>query len=141
MTSTHRSPLRALVACVITLVLVTSRAQAQKNEDFGIWIGGLVTGKLPRPMNDSAGRWRFWLDAQYRLGDDATKFAQGIIRPGIGYALSSAWTAWLGYAWIQTNPPYASVTTYEQRLWEQASWPRDSGPRDSHRARGSKNDS
>ena len=128
MSSSHRPISRALFACLMALLVLATRARAQKNEDFGIWIGGLVTGKLPRPLNDSTGRWRLWLDGQYRLGDDASKFAQGIIRPGIGYALSSAWTAWLGYAWIQTNPPYASVTTYEQRLWEQASWATRLGP-------------
>jgi hypothetical protein len=57
-----------------------------------------------------------------RFGDDASTFAQGIIRPGVGYSLSRAWTVWLGYAYIRTEPPYASTSTYESRLWEQATW-------------------
>jgi hypothetical protein len=97
-------------------------AGAQTNEDFGIWGGATVTGPLPRPLNDSAGRWRLWTDVQLRFGDNASRFSQGVVRPGIGYTLGSGWTVWLGYAYIRTEPPYATSTTTEQRIWEQASW-------------------
>jgi hypothetical protein len=62
------------------------------------------------------------MDAQVRFGDDASRFSQGVFRPGIGYALAHRWTIWAGYAYIQTEPPYANAKTTEHRLWEQASW-------------------
>lgn len=34
----------------------------------------------------------------------------------------NAWTVWAGYAYIRTDPPYATSTTNEQRIWEQAIW-------------------
>jgi hypothetical protein len=109
------------LACALLLLAPALRARAQ-NEDFGIWVGGFVNGKLPPALNDTSGSWRLWLDVQLRFGDDASTFAQGIIRPGVGYSLSRAWTVWLGYAYIRTEPPYASTSTYESRLWEQATW-------------------
>ncbi len=113
--------LRAPLAWVMLLLALAPRARAQ-NEDFGVWLGGFVNGKLPRALNDSSGSWRLWLDVQIRYGDDASTFAQGILRPGVGYSLSKSWTAWLGYAYVRTEPPYASTSTYESRIWEQASW-------------------
>lgn len=118
--------LSRLALCAIVMFVLAPRAHAQ-NEDFGIWLGGFANGKLPAAINNSVGSWRLWLDVQLRFGDDASKFSQGIIRPGLGYSLSRAWTVWLGYAWIQTDPPYAGSTTYEKRLWEQASWARAFG--------------
>jgi hypothetical protein len=109
------------LACALLFLAPALRARAQ-NEDFGIWVGGFVNGKLPPALNDTSGSWRLWLDVQLRFGDDASTFAQGIIRPGVGYSLSRAWTVWLGYAYIRTEPPYASTSTYESRLWEQATW-------------------
>jgi hypothetical protein len=113
--------MRALSVGAILLLALAPRAEAQY-EDFGLWLGGSVTGKLPAALNDANGSWRVWLDLQLRFGDDASRFSQGIIRPAIGYALSPVWTVWLGYAYINTEPPYVAVTTYEQRIWEQASW-------------------
>ena len=124
MSPVSTSPVRAMrtgLACAMLLVALAARADAQ-TEDFGIWLGGFVNGKLPPLLNDTNGRWRLWLDVQARFGDDASSFSQGILRPGIGYSLSSAWTVWLGYAYVRTEPPYASTTTYEQRIWEQVSW-------------------
>ena len=93
-----------------------------QNEDFGIWLGTTATGKLPASLNDSSGSWRLWMDVQVRFGDDASQFSQGVLRPGVGYALSPSWTVWLGYAYVVTDQPYSTARTTEQRIWEQASW-------------------
>jgi hypothetical protein len=113
--------MRTRIACAVLLLVLAARANAQ-NEDFGVWLGGFVNGKLPPALNDTSGSWRAWLDVQVRFGDDASRFSQGILRPGVGYSLSRAWTVWLGYAYIRTEPPYASTSTYEHRIWEQATW-------------------
>jgi hypothetical protein len=61
-------------------------------------------------------------DVQVRIGDDASRFSQGIFRPGIGYALGGGWTIWAGYAYIKTDHPYAAASTSEHRICEQVSW-------------------
>jgi len=110
------------VAVLLTLALSPAVRRARAKSDFGVWTGATVTAKLPRSLNDDVGRWRAWMDVQLRLGDDASRLSQTILRPGIGYAISSAWTAWAGYAYVRTEPPYASQSTTENRIWEQASW-------------------
>jgi hypothetical protein len=107
---------------VLALLALTDRVGAQESEDFGIWLGGFANGRLPSSLNNAKGSWRLWTDVQLRFGDDASRFSQGLVRPGIGYALGRGWTVWGGYAYIRTDPPYSTSTTTEQRIWEQASW-------------------
>ncbi|HEY2798152.1 MAG TPA: DUF2490 domain-containing protein [Thermoanaerobaculia bacterium] len=111
-----------VLACAFALLALTGRVSAQQTEDFGVWLGGFVNGKLPPSLNSDRGAWRLWMDVQVRFGDDASRFAQGLLRPGIGYALGGGWTIWAGYAYIRTEPPYAASTTTENRIWEQATW-------------------
>ncbi len=110
-------------ACVFVLLGIANRVDArQSDEDVGAWLGGFMNGRLPPSMNDDKGSWRLWLDVQVRFGDDASQFAQGLIRPGIGRTLGRGWTVWGGYAYVRTEPPYARSNTNEQRIWEQAIW-------------------
>jgi hypothetical protein len=122
-----RSCAAALVACTATLSGATQGAKAS-TEDNGAWFGVLANGKLPPSLNDPTGSWRLWLDGALRLGDDASRFSQGIVRAGVGYTLSEAWSLWAGYAYIRTEPPYATTPTNEQRIWEQAIWNGAIGP-------------
>jgi hypothetical protein len=123
----RRSVAAALVACTAALLSATQGARAA-TEDTGAWFGVFANGKLPPSLNDPTGSWRLWLDAQLRLGDDASTFSQGVVRAGVGYALSGAWSVWAGYAYIRTEPPYAATPTDEQRIWEQAIWNGAIGP-------------
>ena len=106
----------------IALLALADRVDAQETEDFGIWLGGFVNGRFPPSWNNDQGAWRLWTDVQMRFGDDASRFSQGVLRPGIGYTLGRGWTVWGGYAYIRTDPPYATSTTTEHRIWEQAIW-------------------
>src|SRR5262245_52867862 len=92
------------------------------DEDFGAWFAVSANGALPEPLNDGRGSWRLWLDGALRFGDDASRLSQALIRPGVGYSLSNAWTVWAGYAYIHTEPPYAATETDEHRIWEQVIW-------------------
>ena len=109
-----------VVAVTVALLVLAATASAQ-TEDTGVWIGVNMTARVPSASNNP-GPWRVWTDGQLRFGDDASKFSQGIVRPGIGYAVGRGWTFWTGYAYIRTEPPYSSRTTTEHRIWEQVSW-------------------
>ena len=121
------SRVATLVACTATLLSATQGAKAS-TEDNGAWFGVFANGKLPPSLNDPTGSWRLWLDAQLRLADDASRLSQSVVRAGVGYALSEAWSLWAGYAYIRTEPPYATTATNEQRIWEQAIWNGAIGP-------------
>src|SRR5579862_6266605 len=82
--------------------VASARAQAV---DSGLWLSFSATGKLPAPLNNAKGSWRLWTDGQARFGDDFGRFSQGLIRPGVGYALNDSWTVWAGYAYIRTEQP------------------------------------
>jgi hypothetical protein len=110
-----------LLACSIVMSSVAPAA-GLADDDFGAWFAVFANGKLPEPLNDGRGSWRLWLDGALRFGDDASRFSQGLVRAGAGYRLSNAWTAWAGYAYIRTEPPYAATATTEQRIWEQVIW-------------------
>jgi Protein of unknown function (DUF2490) len=110
------------IAFASVLLAVADRVDAQQTEDFGIWLGGFANGRLPPSLNNDQGSWRLWMDVQARFGDDASRFSQGVLRPGIGYTIGRGWTVWGGYAYIRTDPPYSTSTTTEHRIWEQASW-------------------
>jgi hypothetical protein len=123
----HLSPIS--VVCIAVILTFAPQLDAQ-SVDSGIWLGGSVTGKLPASMNDAKGSWRVWMDGQLRFGDDASRFSQGLVRPGIGYALNKAWSLWAGYAYIRTDQPYAKTPSNENRIWEQVSWQRLVGSTD-----------
>lgn len=122
--SVRSSRAHRVVVCAFALLTLAGHVSAQTNEDSGIWLGGFVNGKLPPSLNNDAGSWRIWMDGHARFGDDASQFSQGVLRPGIGYALGRAWTIWAGYGYIKTDAPYATTPTTEHRIWEQVSWSR-----------------
>ena len=109
-----------VVACCVAVLAAAQDSRA--DEDSGVWVAVFANGKLPKPLNDETGSWRLWLDAALRFGDDASRLSQAVLRAGTGYTLSKSWTAWVGYAYIRTEAPYAATPTDEQRIWEQAIW-------------------
>jgi len=114
----------------IALMLAFAPGLRAQYVDSGIWLGGSITGKLPSSMNDSKGSWRLWVDGQLRFGDDSSRFSQGLVRPGVGYAANKSWSLWAGYAYIRTDQPYARKASNENRIWEQASWQHSFGSTD-----------
>ncbi|WP_218141657.1 DUF2490 domain-containing protein [Nitrosomonas sp. Nm51] len=47
------------------------------------------------------------------FGTNASRFAQGIVRPGIGYVLNEKTSVWLGYGWIPAGRPYLAAVVME----------------------------
>lgn len=103
----------------VTCLLLASLAAptlANPDEDQQTWGAVFNTGHLSA-LHPKA---RFWLEGQGRFGDDTSRFSQGILRAGLGWAVSEHWVLWGGYAWIPSDPPGPSNGTREHRLWQQA---------------------
>lgn len=90
-------------------------------QDFQIWTA--ITAKGTLGIVDPARTpWRFWLEGQGRYGNDSTTLSQGILRVGLGYALTEHSSAWLGYAYVPTMQPFTNDSRNEQRSWQQHLW-------------------
>lgn len=89
--------------------------------DFQTWFNLTTTGNFSKESK-SFNRFKYWLDAQERLGDDSSRRTQTLFRPGLGYDLTAHLSLWLGYAWVQTGIPFADPTFIENRIWEQLLW-------------------
>jgi hypothetical protein len=96
---------RAAALLLCPAMLLSAIQGAHADEDNGAWFGVFANGALPPPLNDSTSSWRLWLDAQLRFGDDASRFSQGLVRPGVGYTLSEAWAV----GWVRLYSNRAAV--------------------------------
>lgn len=107
---------RVIVACGVLGLVQPGRGAAQQ-ADAQAW--GLVTATVPV---GEAGRWFAYLEAQGRLGDDASRFERILLRPALGRQLSPQVGVFVGYAWTPTfmDAAYASVFRGEHRAWQQA---------------------
>lgn len=87
-----------------------SRGAAALSADLQQWSALILQG----PMSSD---FRFYFEFQSRFANDLTRLDRAIVRPALGYALSSKVSLWAGYAWTpQFNPRLSD----EQRVWEQA---------------------
>ena len=121
------SGLRAAAACLLaTSLLRPGLAEADVESDGGFWWMGLGQGSLEE-IGPKLARLRWWLDLQLRFMDESDGFHQGIVRPGVGYAVTDHTTLWAGYAWIRTSPAQGPDSD-EHRVWQQLSWSRQLAP-------------
>jgi Protein of unknown function (DUF2490) len=117
---THFNKSDARFIWLLLLVFLWSNAEADIDEDFGVW--GAIQGQGSFVDSGSEmGRWQWWMEGQGRFFNDAAKLGQSIIRPGLGYKLSDNVSIWLGYGWIATWPVGRDPTD-EHRIWQQLSW-------------------
>lgn len=61
-----------------------------------------------------------WVEVQGRLGDDARRLNQSIIRPALGWQAAAKVSLWTGYGHITNHRP--GKNQGEDRLWQQALW-------------------
>lgn len=110
-----------LVSAALLLMISNSVfAHTAYDEDFQTWGNVTARGNFG---SDGNSKFLWWLEGQGRFGADATRFAQGIIRPGVGYQLNEKTSVWLGYAWIPTSKPFAARSPFnEHRIWQQLLW-------------------
>lgn len=95
-------------------------AKADVDSDFGVW--GAVQGQGRfTDSNPQLAKWQWWVEGQGRFFNDAKRFGQSLVRPGLGYKVAENTIVWLGYAWIHDRPQGRPATD-ENRIWQQLSW-------------------
>ncbi|MCB1936996.1 MAG: DUF2490 domain-containing protein [Nitrosomonas sp.] len=110
-----------LVSTILALTIGISNSTLADDvvDDFQFWGNITATGSFDA-INP---KLKWWMEGQGRFGNDSSRFSQGIIRPGIGYALTENTSVWLGYAWIPTSRPFAANKAFnENRIWQQLLW-------------------
>jgi hypothetical protein len=120
LTAVLRIAWHRIIAALLLVTITLGLAQAETLDDQGLWFLALGQGSFGNAAHEPA-KLRWWLDVQARFANEADGFTQGIVRPGLGYAITESATVWLGYAWIPTSP--ASGSDYdEHRIWQQLTW-------------------
>ena len=111
--------LNILIVTTIMGLMLSSHVAAEKTvQDFQSWGMILATGNFT-----PTSRFKWWMEGHGRFGDDSSRFSQGIIRPGVGYAVNDQTSLWVGYAWIPTDKPFAGGDRFnEHRIWQQLLW-------------------
>jgi hypothetical protein len=62
-----------------------------------------------------------WLEAQGRFSDEASRLGQLLLRPAVGVKLDKTTTAFIGYAYVFTDPE-GPASSDEHRIWQQLSF-------------------
>ncbi len=107
-----------IASSVIALALSNPVVADDTVEDFEVWGNITATGSF-----SANPKIKWWAEGQGRFGNDASRFSQSIIRPGIGYVVNDKTTVWLGYAWVPTSFPFAGKGPFnEHRIWQQLLW-------------------
>lgn len=98
----------------ILLAAATAAPSHAAESDIQAW--GAATATIP-----AGDRLVVWLEAQGRFSDDAGRLGQLLLRPGVGVKLDPTTTAFLGYAYVRTDP-IGPARTHEHRIWQQLSF-------------------
>ncbi|SCY47260.1 DUF2490 domain-containing protein [Nitrosospira sp. Nsp13] len=120
--------IRISTALVLSGLVLSGPATAQQFaddvSDFAVWGNITATGNFGafNPNNPTLAKVKWWAEGQGRFADDASKFSQAIVRPGVGYQLTETTSIWVGYAWTPTTTPYVKNTYDEHRVWQQVLW-------------------
>lgn len=105
--------MRALFLAVAATAAFPNLAQASE-QDFNLWLAQTVS-------IDAGGGAVVWLEAQERFTNDASRLGQLLLRPAVGYRLDGSTTAFIGYAYVRTDPP-GPTATHEHRIFQQLSF-------------------
>lgn len=105
--------MKRLFASLLALLLGAGPALAAQ-EDPQIW--GAATATIT-----ASDKFVLWLEAQGRFSDDASRLGQMLLRPAVGLKLDKTTTAFIGYAYVFTDP-VGPVSSDEHRIWQQLNW-------------------
>ncbi|MCA9475703.1 MAG: DUF2490 domain-containing protein [Nitrospira sp.] len=84
-------------------------AEPNPIQDFRLWTPVYLTAPLGK-------RIKAYMEVNPRFSDDASKLDQLILRPALGYQLTSSLSVWQGYAWVTNYEPGFSQ---EHRIFQQ----------------------
>ena len=117
-------PILTIVLLLAFLFMTAGRLVAQSSHEdlvhnYGAWFMVFGRGSFVR-LHPGLRDLRWWLDVQARFLDDSD-YDQGLIRPGIGYAIKDEITIWIGYAYVHSDPTVGGDFD-EHRVWQQFLW-------------------
>ncbi len=104
---------------ILALLLLSVHAAHAADDAGGIWLIGSTSDRFASETGPSA--WRYAFDAQYRWFDRAGGIDQVLLRPAVGYDLTPALSAWLGYAFVRSESA-SGIRVDEHRIWQQLAW-------------------
>lgn len=120
---THLIAINALVWSLTVGGMNSAHAYEQlgpnTRSDFRLWTPVYLTVKLPS-------KFIAYMEANPRIGDDASNIDQLLLRPALGYQLTDKLSIWQGYAWVGNfNQPHVSPQSpffEENRIYQQVNY-------------------
>ena len=106
------------LAATVLFFALSSAAFAAEHDD-GAWLIVSTTDAFKANTGDS--RWHYSFDAQARYFNLGSGINQYLLRPGIGWQVSSNVRVWAGYARIRYRNSIGN-TVDEDRFWQQLDW-------------------
>ena len=73
-------------------------ADSDLNQDFRLWAPVYLNFPISGPVKG-------YMEANPRFSDDASQIDQLLLRPAVGYQLTSTISLWQGYAWVANYEP------------------------------------
>ena len=106
-------------ACFAACCIANQHSHAAES-DPGAWAIFATTNAITK--DGAATRWHYAFDAQARYFDFGSGANQWLVRPSIGYELTSGVRLWAGYArvWARSR---SGQRADENRYWQQIDWP------------------
>jgi hypothetical protein len=106
-----------VVALTSTLLSFSHKEAVAETTDLQSWTQVVATVNL-----DKNKKWFAYAEAQPRIGDDISRLERLLIRPALGYNITTNVALFAGYGWTPTsiNNHYDQDFRNENRLWQQA---------------------
>ena len=113
--------MRRMVSALAWLLMASAPAGAQTIQDGRIWWNVTVQERAGTGLP-----WRWYFEVQGRTRDGVDATDQVLVRPAIGYDVSSRSSVWIGYGYTPGFPAAGGVL-HENRVWQQFLWNRPIG--------------
>lgn len=108
---------RACGLFLLTLMVAqAATASAQAASDGRVWWNLTLQERA-----GTASPWRWYFELQGRTRDGVDDMDQLLVRPAVGFDLTTRSSLWAGYGYTPSYPPDADVL-HEHRAWQQYLW-------------------
>jgi hypothetical protein len=105
-----------MTVCALAVALSAATAGAETIADGRAWFN--VTAQ---ERAGTASPWRWYAELQWRYRDGVSDVDQLLVRPAVGYDLTSRSSVWAGYGYTPGFPAAGGVLA-ENRAWQQYMW-------------------